>query len=407
MKLFSKRGRFRRSSAQKGAVLTDMDENQQRPQSLQMQQREESFTNFEPPNFDVDVMHAHDESDGVSFGKQSQFTRTSQNNDTASSRSPQSDQPQFNSKDGLDDSEDSEDSNGLNASIQGLDLSGASSMSFGSQHPDDSFIAVSVTGMSSDESSINSRYLDVHPPGSKRGNLENDGRGRNESGGIDDDRLKPKTTTSSLPRLTVNTKQTRAFLDTPPDNQSNLKGDYQNQKQKQQERIQDLPISPTTVETEPETPVNRKTDNEFPVPNQSGVNTTPEIHIPSNLHTSLDASDFTRTTSTSSSTRRRRDRDRILTKEKKMSKGRRMALAEKGFWELRLKEIIFQHGSNSIQAAQGMGNVGASLLRCQVRIFASSSQFGYFGSTSNNRVSYFLPHASTSFSMNSNTKRLW
>ena len=376
MKLFSKRGRFRRSSAQRGAVLADMDENQQRPQPLQMQQREESFTNFEPPNFDVDVVHTQDEeSDGISFGKQSQFTPTSQNNDTASSRSPQSDQPQFNSKDGLDDSDDSEDSNGLNASLQGLDLSGASSMSFGSHHPDDSFVAVSATGMSSDESSVNSRYLDVHPSDFNRVNNENDGQGRNVNGGIDDDRLKPKTTTSSLPRLTVNTKQTRALLDTTPHNQSNVKGDHQNQNQnqnqnlKQQERIQDLPISPKTIETEPETPVNRNLDNEFPVPDQSGVNTTPEIHMMSNLHTSHDASDFSRTTSTSSSTRRRRDGDRHLTKEKKMSKGRRMALAEKEFWELRLKEIIFQHGSSSIQAAKGMGNVGASLLRCQVRIY--------------------------------------
>lgn len=284
-----------------------------------LSQGEQSFDefNFEAPNFNVVREGLRDMH--VSAEKQS----ASQNNDTVST--PHSDQPQGRSKatdgDSLSISSDDE-----------LEVSKASTMSFGTHHPDDSFVAISATGLSSDEDSINSRYLD-NPP--------------------HDGRLKHETKTSSLPRLTINTRQTMALLASDPPHTST------NAPQSREKKIMDE--SMTTPKTLPETPMFRDSpspagNDEFP--QEADMNSTPQIHLPNNLQTSVDSSNSSKPLDTSTTIKKRK---------KISSRIRRGVSAEKEYWELQLKEIIFQHGADSIQAAKGMGNLGASLLRCKVR----------------------------------------
>jgi hypothetical protein len=319
-RIFSRR--FKRSSSKKAAVAAPTEKDGLR----------ESFTDvdFEAPDFNV----VHEGFDSIHVSSEKQSASQSHTNDTRTVSTPQSDQPQGSPK-GADDVDEFQLS--ISSAEDELEISRASTMSFGTHHPDDSFVAISATGLSSDESSINSRYLDM-PPARSKGSHDGDGSRRTGSDG----RLKSKTTTSTLPRLTINTRQTMALLasDSPD----------------VEKKMMNQSMTPRTVGTEPMTPVFHGTrqSDEFPV--QADISSTPQIHLPSSLQTSRDDSNFSSSVDTK------------VTPRKRANKTRRVALVEKEYWDLRLKEIIFQHGANSIQAAKGMGNLGASLLRCKVRI---------------------------------------
>jgi len=246
---------------------------------------------------------------------------------------------------------DTSNDDSLNMSLASS-VSKASTMTFGSSHQQDSFAMVSNTGLSSEESSINSRYLDPVPR-RHRGN-ESPARDENLSSGQHMLKTKTQTNTSSLPRLTVNTKQTRALLASDD---------------KREKMVSHSVVSPSTVVTEPETPIFYEggQDQEFEFPEQADLNSTPVIHMPSdiprNLQAAHDVSNFSTSLDDLPSFDTSYPRERQMTKENRAMYATHV---EMEYWHVQLKEIVVQYGSNSIQAAKGMGNLGASLLRCQV-----------------------------------------
>ena len=257
----------------------------------------------------------------------------------------------------------------------------ASTISFGTTYHEDSFAAISNTGLSSAESSINSDYLYTRTRARRNGSS-------NDEDEKESNLLRVKTTTNVLPRLTVNTKQTMALL--PSDDVDKMAAETS--------------ITPRTAATVPETPVPASIDDggekfpdrnesneyspdsdnrneEFPVNND--INFSPKIHmhtdkkslpqsqLPSDLPRKLQMSheisiystSMTRdqgSTSFSTSFERRRQ-------VKKDHDSRNTAHAEMEYWDMQLKEIAIEYGMNSVQAARGLGNLGASLLRCKVR----------------------------------------
>lgn len=200
-------------------------------------------------------------------------------------------------------------------------MSRASTMSFGSNHPEDSFV-LSATGLSSEESSINSRYLDPPPPQSRPEGTDETRRSNRPASRMDNN-FHTKTRTSNLPRLTVKTRQTMALLSIDP--------------LKDEERTSSRSSTPRTASTEPETPT-----GEFP--DQS--NTTPQFRMKGISGVSMSQSS---------------SKDASQYQMRISNKRRHASYAEVEYWE----RVIIQHGHNTVQAAKGMENLGASLLRCR------------------------------------------
>ena len=291
--------------------------------------------------------------------------------------------------------------------------SSSSTMSFGSFHADqDSFAAVSHTGLSDDESSINSRYLDQHLQESER-ERERGREPQNQSQSQKDvfmnrfPRNGNDNKTSTLPRLTIQTRQTKALLAAKDDincqNQAitaspttvitrqldpptiasvisnkslQQSNQYDPKQQQQQQQLQQ------------QAQQNQENDNEFPSPSQA---CSPEFYMPTHLQQqspfsmSLPSGSFdynnnnTNSYSPSVSLSSSFLKERQLNKESKTLKA---AYNELQYWENQLDSIIsnsnnatntelgkhsrrqFQ-GAQSIQAAHGMMNLGASLLRCR------------------------------------------
>ena len=226
-------------------------------------------------------------------------------------------------------------------------------MSFGSSNEQDSFAVVSHTGLSDDDISINSRYLDE--PRRKEGNTcDNHGSNSRTSTGTTGThtttsiRTSTSTSTSTLPRLTIQTKQTKALLATTTHEHN--KGQYL--------------ISPNTVVIQPETPTGTvNSSNEFPVTTQTLLNNTPEINM--NIP---DSPSHSQSFSMSLSHQERPSFDTSFLKERQLSKESKSlqaAYKELEYWDEELKQTMDISGHTSIQSAQGMMNLGASLLRCR------------------------------------------
>jgi len=283
-------------------------------------------------------------------------------------------------------------------------------MSFGSFHGDqDSFAAVSHTGLSDDESSINSRYLDQHLQESEpqtqtrtQSQSQTQNISINRRRRMENQYYQKENTTSTLPRLTIQTKQTKALLAPKQDIDIDI------------DKCQNQSVaSPTTVVAHLDTPTSHNSlliqenkydhdhdpkqqqqqqqqqqrqhnqENEFPTPTQAR---SPQINMPTqefsmSLSHELPSGSFiNNNSSTSLSMSSSFLKERQLHKE---SKTLTAAYHELQYWENQLHSIIsnsatststathqgrrprqFQ-GAQSIQAAQGMMNLGASLLRCR------------------------------------------
>jgi tetratricopeptide (TPR) repeat protein len=242
-----------------------------------------------------------------------------------------------------------------------------STMSFGSSKEQDSFAFVSHTGLSDDDESFNSRYLDEprrneqNPRDIHDSNIINSSESNDAISAQMD--MRAATTTSNLPRLTIQTKQTKALLATPTATATSAVATPTNAKRQ--------PLnSPNTVVTQLETPSSAvNTSDEFPLPTQESLNNTPEIHIPSNLPTQLQTSTSqSQSFSMSFSLQEMPSFDTSFLKEKQMSRESKLmqaAYRELEYWDEQLKDIIDLSGHASVQSAQGMMDLGASLLRCR------------------------------------------
>jgi hypothetical protein len=206
-------------------------------------------------------------------------------------------------------------------------------------HDDDSFAGrVSNTGMSSEESSINSHSSYNRFTGKHDNNYTHKPTGDNKY-------LQPKSTSRHLPRLTVQTNRTKELL-------------AQNHLDKTGvEKYSETPMSFGTKQTILSTPSTRNQD-EFPPVNS--FSSSPKIHMSDPYNSSF------LSVSSNSSDRLMSSTDKAYTKN----------LIEKEYWKYKVKMTLRYHGASSIQAAKAFSNLAAALLKCKVRRFQHESHDG-------------------------------
>jgi hypothetical protein len=319
-----------------------------------------------------------------------------------------------------------------------------STLSNGSSLEQDSFVVMSTTGLSSTGSSFNSFYsYDPftgrhehggnndgyhHRNNSKLGNGNRDGNRGDDSGsgdgggggGDDDNRLQTsntshhylhnKQTSKRLPRLTVSTNHTKAYLG-HQNSFEKQKQTHKQQKQRQQHQqlsyqefgaidMNTSPQSSTTAGTEPITPHDKNDDHipyndfddnddetkrrEFPLSTQHDI--TPQFHIPVNpspsqhqqsssgIHNNSSIPSSMQNNSTlsrnaSSSCDSVSTSCASFNSTRQMSMDNKMmqaAIAEKEFWKRKIRETVRYHGKESVETARQLNNLGCALLRCKV-----------------------------------------
>lgn len=231
-----------------------------------------------------------------------------------------------------------------------------STMSYGTGcAPQDSFVAISHTGMSDDEISINSRYLDKPCYGAAD-------PGQSEVLGqrsFEDATKKKETSTQTLPRLTIHTRQTKALLR------------KEESSQKRPERLHVI-ASPNTVTKQPDTPMTTTNNwtldslGEFPI----SPNSTPQMNILHNNHSFQSMSSHPSMVSTASSSSKgiSSSLDTTFLRERQNAQDNKhlqSAFREFEYWNETLDKITHYWGHQSIHAASTMMELGACLLRCK------------------------------------------
>mmetsp|Transcript_8917 Transcript_8917/g.16822 ORF Transcript_8917/g.16822 Transcript_8917/m.16822 type:complete len:539 (+) Transcript_8917:293-1909(+) len=251
----------------------------------------------------------------------------------------------------------------------------------------ESFVAVSHTGLSDDEVSINSRYLDKpyhYYGGAEDRQFDNDdhddgiGQRKRPVQGLGF--LASKHTTQTLPRLTMHTRQTKALL--MPDEESTT------HYTRSHPREQFLPLgkktSPKSVVIQPETPTTAtKTLNTIPMtrdsfgeefPKSFSNSGTPQIKINILEHDSFQSlsSHPSISSATSSSSRKVETSsslvDTSFLREKQNAQENKYlesAFREFEYWNETLDKVIHDSGHESLHAARTMMELGACLLRCK------------------------------------------
>ncbi|GFH60784.1 hypothetical protein CTEN210_17260 [Chaetoceros tenuissimus] len=212
-----------------------------------------------------------------------------------------------------------------------------STFSFGSSKEDDSFAQISNHGLSEDDDSFSSA---LHERSYRRDLERYHKTGKNAP----ETRYPQQNVTSKLPNLTIQTKQTKALLES-----------------RKQDIKQSTLTSPTTVATQLETPMSN-VDNSASFPSLKS-NMTPQIHMPvqlsrtSNSYPSVSMS-FSSQDITSFDTSFMRQV--LSSKERKSYES---AYQELEFWNEALLDVSVESGSQSLQSAEIMMNIGASLIR--------------------------------------------
>lgn len=238
-----------------------------------------------------------------------------------------------------------------NSFCTSFESSRGSTMSFGSDRELDSFVNVSLTGLSIDNSaSLNSHYsYDPYTGKHEEGNMNGLRRGGvSSSTGT---YLHSKATTRHLPHLTINSTKTKTLLKGP-----------------QSEMIS--PVSTETSTTVPCTPGSAEDEDriEFGEFSQS-QNVTPsfdmQFHPPHRL----------KEQSIHFSHRNNRDEmssacssDYSNSNQKHMVKANKLkhaALAEREYWKKILRSTDNEYGTESLEAARVLFNLGSALLRCK------------------------------------------
>ena len=232
-------------------------------------------------------------------------------------------------------------------------------MSFGSNMDIDSFVNVSLTGLSIDNSaSLNSNYsydpyTGRHEEGNINGRLKREGDS-NSTGAF----LHSKVTSRQLPSLKINSTKTKALLQGP-----------------QSDMIS--PVSTETSTTVPYTPDSAEDEdcNEFAEFPQS-QNVTPSFDIPSHppyrpKEQQMRLSHRTNRDEVSSAC----SSDFSNYNQKHMVKANKVkhaALAEREYWKKILRSTNIEYGTESLEAARVLFNLGSALLRCKVSNFESN-----------------------------------
>jgi hypothetical protein len=240
-------------------------------------------------------------------------------------------------------------------------------MSFGSSRGHDSFVNVSLTGLSIDNNTtINSQYsydpyTGKHEEGNRNGRIKNTGDG----GGTR--YLQTKGTSRHLPYLNVNTTKTKALLNGPRQQH------YPFNATKDHLDIIS-PVSTETSATYPCTPVSVDEDhNEFPE-FQTSQNVTPLFNVP--LHPPPTGRPKSRRINQSHG----HSRDEISSAssscysnddQKQMARANKLkhaALAEREYWKKLLRSTVVKSGAESVETARVLFNLGGALLRCKVGV---------------------------------------
>lgn len=211
-------------------------------------------------------------------------------------------------------------------SIESPDGSGSIESEF---HDDDSFAGrVSNTGMSSEESSINS-----HSSYNRFTGTHDNKYTRKHTG--DNKYMKPKSTSRHLPRLTIQTKRTKDLL---AQNDTTHHVFF--------EKPSETPMSLDTKQTSLSTPSTRN-QQEFPPVNS--FSSTPKIHMSETYNSTV------LSPSSNSSGRGIHSTNKTNMKN----------LVEKEYWKYKLKMTLRYHGGSSVQAAKAFSDLAAALLKCK------------------------------------------
>jgi hypothetical protein len=270
-----------------------------------------------------------------------------------------------------------------------------SSFTNGSALEQDSFVAISVTGLSSIGSSVNSlfsydAFTGVHDEHLIDGQSHNDSdHDQHFTSKPQHNYLQCKKTTKKLPRLNFpsSTPHTKNFLQ-----EIHHLDEIVNASIKEKTDYSDANISPqssNTAATEPITPrdignhyeKNAVTDeHEFPV---IPLNTTPNFDIPfaadSSHLKSIHGDSIISSTMQQSSKMSRHESSTNNTTAKSQLKAKRLlkdnqmaqaAIAEKEFWMEALTSNVIHHGKDSIETARTLNNLGSVLLQCKVSLDA-------------------------------------
>ena len=253
-------------------------------------------------------------------------------------------------------------------------------MSFGSSRGHDSFVNVSMTGLSIDNTaSLHSHYS--HDPYTGRHEERNingrikqngNGGGGGGGGGITTNRyLQPKTTSRHLPYLNINSTKTKALIQGPLPPQQQYPFNIR-------DKLNIIsPVSTETSATDPCTPISVGDEhhNEFP---DIQNNATPLFNVPlhppprpNSKRTNQQYAHSYEISSSASSSIYSEGQKQLA----KANKVRHAALAEREYWKKLLRSAVIESGAESMDTARVLFNLGSALLRCKVRVDSNALDF--------------------------------
>ena len=243
-------------------------------------------------------------------------------------------------------------------------------MSMGSSLPQDSFVVVSTTGLSSGGlSSMDSFRGDLY----SRERKEFKGRDSSQPGHYE-------STTHHLPRVTVASLHRQAYLENKSTSVEKYSVNQIQIKNMSLEPIETSLHSSNTKDTDPSTPIgdissqiNQQSTSEFP-----GLSSdeTPQLQISvessnegNRINTNVfDVSESKYDTTCVSQSESSMQSALNLTEDfmKRDNRSHQNAITEKEFWRIKLQETIAIHGDESFETGRQLNNLGSSLMRCNV-----------------------------------------